>query len=82
MDIHAEKLDIIRWLAGVNDSKVIRQFMLLKKSSEEMVSVNLTSAEKEAIDKGIESIRENRFKSHEEVTEITQKKYSHLFKSK
>ncbi|MCS6974161.1 MAG: hypothetical protein N2044_02460 [Cyclobacteriaceae bacterium] len=80
MNIQAEKLDIIQWLAKVNDSNIIRQFMLLKKSNEEMASVNLTPAEKTAVDKGLESIKEGRFKSHEEVTEATRKKYTHLFK--
>jgi predicted transcriptional regulator len=80
MNIQTEKLDIIQWLARVNDSRIIRQFMLLKKSNEETASVNLTSAEKDAIDKGLESIKEGRFKSHEEVAEATRKKYTHLFR--
>lgn len=80
MNIQAEKLDIIQWLAKVNDSNIIRQFMLLKKSNEEKVSVNLTAREIEAIDKGQESIKEGRFKTHEEVAEATRKKYAHLFK--
>lgn len=80
MNIQTEKLDIIQWLAKVNDSKIIKQFMLLKRSNEEKVAVNLSQDEKEAIDKGLQSIKEGRFKTHEEVTEATQKKYAHLFK--
>jgi hypothetical protein len=41
MNIHAEKLDIIQWLAGIDDSKVIKQFMLLKESAREMLILNL-----------------------------------------
>ena len=37
-------------------------------------------AEKIAIDKGLKSIEEGRFKTHEEVNTATQKKYSQLFK--
>jgi len=80
MNIQAEKLDIIQWLARVNDSRVIKQFMLLKRSNEEMTVVNLSQGEKDAIDKGLQSIKEGRFKSHEEVTEVTRKKYTQLFR--
>ncbi len=80
MNIQAEKLDIIQWLAGINDSRIIKQFMLLKKTNEEMTSINLSQAEKKAIDKGLQSIKEGTIKSHEEVTEVTRKKYAHLFK--
>jgi predicted transcriptional regulator len=80
MNIQAEKLDIIQWLAKVDDSKIIKQFMLLKRSNEEGTSINLSREEKESIDKGIQAINEGRFKSHEEVTEATKKKYTRLFK--
>ncbi len=80
MNIQAEKLDIIQWLAQVNDSRVIKKFMLLKKSSEESIVANLSHEEKEAIDKGLQSINEGRFKSHEEVIEATKSKYPTLFK--
>ena len=63
MDIQAEKLSIIQWLAGINDSSVIRKFKELK-SSEEMLSGNLSNEEKVAIDAGMKSIKEGRFKTH------------------
>jgi predicted transcriptional regulator len=80
VNIQAEKLDIMQWLAKVNDSKIIRQFMLIKRSNEEGASASLSLEEKEAIDKGLLAINEGRFKSHKEVTEATRKKYKHLFK--
>jgi predicted transcriptional regulator len=80
MNIQAEKLDIIQWLAGVNESSVIKQFMLLKRTNEETTSIDLSQEEKQAIDKGIQSIEAGRVKSHEEVMEITRKKYPQLFK--
>lgn len=80
MDLQAEKLNIIQWLEKVNDSNIIRQFMLLKKSNEETISVNLSPAETEALAKGLESIKEGRTKSHDEVREATRAKYPHLFK--
>lgn len=79
MNIQTEKLDLIQWLTKVNDSRIIKQFMLLKRSNEEDVSVNLSPKEKAAIEKGLQAIEEGRYKSHEEVSEVTKKKYRHLF---
>lgn len=80
MNIQSEKLDIIQWLASINDSKIIKQFMLLKRSNEERTSINLSDEEKNAVEKGLASIKEGRFKLHDEVREATQKKYPDLFK--
>lgn len=80
MNIQSEKLNLIQWLASINDSKVIKQFMLLKRSNEERTSIDLSQAEKGAIDKGLESIAAGRVKMHEEVSETTQKKFPQLFK--
>ncbi len=80
MDIQEEKLDIIQWVTKVNDSRVIGQLMLIKKSNEEGGAINLTSDQKDALDNGIRSIKEGRFKSHQEVMEATRKKYPDLYK--
>jgi predicted transcriptional regulator len=81
MNIQAEKLDIIQWLAGINDSRIIRQFMLLKKSSENTSTESLSQLEKDAIDKGLSSIEKGNVKLHQEVIDSTRKKYNKLFKS-
>jgi predicted transcriptional regulator len=80
MDIQAEKLDIIQWLAGIEDSRIIKQFLALKKSNEELVMKELTVAEKFVIDKGLTSIKEGRTKSHEDVMKATKEKYPTLFR--
>lgn len=54
--------------------------MLIKKSNEEGGTINLTSDQKDALDKGIRSIKEGRFKSYQEVMEATRKKYPDLYK--
>jgi predicted transcriptional regulator len=79
MDLQTEKLDIIKWIAGVNERKIIKQFALLKEMNQKMASVKLDPFEKQAIDAGLDSIKAGRFKSHQEVTEATKKKYPHLF---
>ena len=78
MDIQAEKLNIIQWLAGINDGNVILKIKELKKSNEEILAISIE--EKVAIDKGLKSIEEGRFKTHEEVVHATKKKYSQVFK--
>ena len=80
MNIQAEKLDLIQWLAGIDDSKIIKQFVLLKKSSQGMVDVDLNQEEKNAVDIGLKSMKEGRSKSHEQVAKATKEKYPNLFK--
>ena len=80
MDIQAEKLNLIKWLAEINDLEVIKQFKTLQKSSLEKGAIILTDAEKSAIDQGLISIEEDRAQSHERVVEMTKSKYPSLFK--
>ena len=80
MDIQADKLSIIEWIAGINDSRIIRQFKSLQKSNQEQASFPLSSAEKSAIDKGLKSIEEGKVHTHESVMESTKEKYPNLFK--
>ncbi|HPH46530.1 MAG TPA: hypothetical protein PLJ60_02815 [Chryseolinea sp.] len=80
MDIQAEKLDLIKWLEGINDSNIIRQVSALRMSTEKVSTVKLSKAEKEAIDEGLQSIKQGNYKSHKEVMEITHKKFPQLFK--
>ena len=47
MDIQAEKLELIQWLAGINESRIVRQFILLRQANE--VTSVLTAAEKKRL---------------------------------
>jgi predicted transcriptional regulator len=80
MNIEAEKLDLIKWLAQIDDSKIIKQFMLIKKSNEETGAVSLSQEEKEAINKGLKSISEGHHRTHVEVKEESKKKYPNLYR--
>jgi hypothetical protein len=80
MNIQSDKLDLIQWLVSVNDSKIIRQFVMLKRQNEERSAGNISQDEKNAIDKGLESIRDGRTNSHDAVTQLTREKYPKLFK--
>ncbi len=80
MDIKAEKLSLIEWLAGVEDTRVIKQFIALRKSNQYFENSKLTEKERLAIDKGLQSIKDGKVESHSSVMESTRKKYPNLFK--
>jgi hypothetical protein len=79
MDIQAEKLALIQWLAGINDSQVISRFRALRRTSEEATPETLGPAEKEAISQGLASVKAGKTKSDEEVSRLTREKYPQLF---
>ncbi len=80
MNIQSEKLELIKWLAEIDDSRIIKQIKTLQRSIEERVSPDLTDEEKSAIDEGLKSIDEGRMKSHDEVKKMTRGKFPNLFK--
>ena len=80
MDIQADKLDIIEWLARVEDDQIVSQFKALKNFNQQQFNVKLTDAEKVEIDQGLSSIQDEKTYSHESVMNSTKRKYPHLFK--
>lgn len=75
MDIQAEKLALIQWLAGINDSQVISRFRALRRTSEEAAPEELSPAEKEAISRGLNNIRNGKVMSNEEVSRFIKENY-------
>jgi hypothetical protein len=75
MNIQAEKLDLIRWLAEVKVSKIIKQLRFLQRSNQEKLSNSPPIREKSDIDKGLKSIKEGRVHSHEKIVKLTMGKY-------
>ena len=41
MDIQAEKLQLIEWLAGLNDAKILNEFIALKKKKKWIGGIGL-----------------------------------------
>ncbi|MDZ7608365.1 MAG: hypothetical protein U5K79_22900 [Cyclobacteriaceae bacterium] len=80
MDIQAEKLNLIEWIAGLEDSQIIRQVISLQYSTSPIGRLTLSEREKNAIEKGLKSINEGKVHSHEKVVDATKKKYPRLFK--
>lgn len=75
MNIHAEKLGLIKWIAGLNDSSVIEK---LKRIYEEDSKVSdwwneLSLSEKESIEKGLSDIENGRVYSYETAKKIYEK---------
>ncbi len=79
MDIQAEKINLIQWLAGIEDAKIINQLKMLQITFQEKEPVALTKEVKAAIDQGLRSIEAGRIKTHKEVTNSTRDKYPNLF---
>ena len=80
MDIQTEKLDLIKWIAGINDLRIIKLVKALQESAQGKSGITLSSAEKSAIDQGLRSIDKGKFQSHENVIKSTKEKYPRLFK--
>ncbi|MCG8308946.1 MAG: hypothetical protein MI975_16240 [Cytophagales bacterium] len=67
MDIKAEKLELIRWLAGVRDIEIIKEFIDLKKSKEVDWWDTIGAEERAEILEGIAQADKGEVISHEEV---------------
>jgi predicted transcriptional regulator len=80
MDIQAEKLSLIEWIAGIDDSRIIKQFKSLQQSNQEQANDSFSSEEESAIDQGLKSITEGKVHTHDSVIQSTKSKYPQLFK--
>lgn len=72
MNISAEKQNIVQWIKGINDEKVIRKILELKTENEDSFFEN------QLIQKGLKDILEGKVASHEEV----KKRFSAKFAKK
>lgn len=75
MDIKAEKLGLIEWIAKLNDLKIIKK---LKMIQEENINTSdwwdeINQEEKESIKRGLKDIEEGRVHSHETAKNIYEK---------
>ena len=69
MDIKAEKLELIQWLAGVRDMGIIKEFINLKKSKEVDWWNTISAEERAEILEGIAQADKGEVIPHEEVME-------------
>jgi predicted transcriptional regulator len=69
MDIQAEKIRLIEWLAGLNDSETLREFLALKKAREEDWWDLLSDQERQEIYEGLEQADKGELIPHKEIME-------------
>ena len=67
MDIQAEKIRLIEWLAGLNDTKTLNEFISLKKKKEVDWWDEISVDEKEEIEEGLKQADNDELIPHEEV---------------
>lgn len=67
MGTEALKLELIEWLAKLDDSAMIRQLKLFKDSTEKDWWLDLTDDQKSGILRGMKDADEGRVTPHEEV---------------
>ncbi|MEX2567831.1 MAG: hypothetical protein WD431_17925 [Cyclobacteriaceae bacterium] len=67
MDIQTEKLQLIEWLAGLNDTKIINEFISLKKRKEGDWWERITSEERSEIEEGLAQADKGEVVPHKEV---------------
>ena len=64
-DVEREKLEIIKWVTGLQDRDAIEKLRLLRNSPKKLDWWSeITDEEKAAIDKGLEDINAGRVKPH------------------
>lgn len=70
MNIAAKKQNIVQWIQGINDEKVIEEILSLKVKNE------VSSYENELIQKGLNDILTGNVSSHEEVKKRFEAKFA------
>lgn len=74
--------ELIDWISSLENQFMLERLMELKNSSESDKIYIVSDQERIAIKEGIVSIKKEGGVSHEEVMEMTKKKYPKLFKNK
>ena len=75
MNVHAEKIGLIEWIAKLNDSVIIER---LKRIKDEYNTTTdwwdeISSGEKESIERGLKDLEEGRVHSHETAKKLYEK---------
>lgn len=67
MNIQAEKLNLIQWLAGVNEPSIIKRFIALKQEQQVDWWNEIEAEEKAEIEEGLAQADRGEVLSHEEA---------------
>lgn len=77
MDIQAEKLQLIEWLARLNNTTILKRFINLKKEQEKDWWDQLSKEEKAEIEEGLTQADRGELIPHKEVMAKYKKWRSH-----
>jgi len=69
MDIQTEKLRLIEWLAGLNDTKILNEFITLKKRKEVDWWDGISAEERSEIEEGLAQADRGEVVPHGEAME-------------
>ena len=70
MNVYAEKIEIIQWIAGLNDKSTLHQLKKIKEQFDvklQFPSDAISVKEHESIERGIEDLKNGRITPHSEV---------------
>ena len=73
MDIQAEKLDLIKWLAGINEPSIIKKFISLKQEQQIDWWDEIDADERAEIEEGLAQADRGEVVPHEQVMARYQK---------
>lgn len=74
MNIQAAKLELIQWLSTIDNPVIIEKIRAIRNSEKEDWWNQLSSHEKESINKGIEDADAGKLNDHEEARKLFLKK--------
>ncbi|MBT0810547.1 hypothetical protein KIH41_04570 [Litoribacter ruber] len=69
MDIQTEKLRLIEWLAGLNDPKILEEFINLKNKKDVDWWEQISAEERSEIEQGLQQADKGDVNPHSEVME-------------
>jgi len=69
MNTYAEKVDIIQWVAGLNDQSILEQLKIMKDQSTKNADWwdTISTEERQSIERGLEDSKNGRVTPHSEV---------------
>jgi len=73
LNIQNIKLDLIKWLANLDDESLLQKIIDLRKSEYKDCTENLSEKELDSINKGLADAINGRTKSHSEVKKLYEK---------
>ncbi|SHN32513.1 hypothetical protein SAMN04488057_12058 [Cyclobacterium lianum] len=69
MDIQTEKLRLIEWIAGLNDTEILKEFITLKKRKEVDWWDGISAEERSEIEEGLAQADRGEVVTHEKAME-------------